>query len=139
MKNNELWCVCEACCLCVVGGKTICHQRSNRNSNWLKNNRCRFKITVLSEWDIIKITYVGTLSLTCKLTGTRRCDLRFSMSYRSYSGNCMKPTKRYPFGLTTAFVRDMYLLEKMLVPVFNERLASLEVEKVPTYLPRVVT
>ena len=39
----------------------------------------------------------------------------------------MKLTKRYPFGLTTAFVRDMYLLEKMLVPVFNERLASFKV------------
>ena len=55
-------------------------------------------------------------------------ELRFSMSYRNNGGNCMKLTKRYPFGLITAFVRDMYLLEKMLVPVFNERLASLEVQ-----------
>ena len=39
--------------LFFIGGshRLVCHQRSN--SNWLKNNRCRFKITVLlSEWDI---------------------------------------------------------------------------------------
>ena len=57
--------------LCVVGGKLNAINGQIEIQIGSKITVVEFKITVLSERDIVKITYVGTLSLTCKLTGTR--------------------------------------------------------------------